>query len=36
VHPLLSAALRPVRGLDSVSLYCNVMDEMIAIARPAG
>jgi SAM-dependent methyltransferase len=36
VHPLVSAALRPLRGLDSVSLYCNVMDEMIAIARPAG
>jgi ubiquinone/menaquinone biosynthesis C-methylase UbiE len=36
VHPLLSVALRPLRGLDSVSLYCNVMDEMIAIARPAG
>jgi SAM-dependent methyltransferase len=36
VHPVLSAALRPFRRLDSVSLYINVMDELIAVARPAG
>lgn len=34
VHPVLSAALRPLQPLDSVSLYVNLMDELIAIARP--
>jgi 2-polyprenyl-3-methyl-5-hydroxy-6-metoxy-1,4-benzoquinol methylase/Zn ribbon nucleic-acid-binding protein len=34
VHPLLSAALRPLARLDSLSLYVNVMDELIARARP--
>jgi SAM-dependent methyltransferase len=35
VHPMLSAALRPLRRLDSVGLYMNLMDELIAIAKPA-
>jgi 2-polyprenyl-3-methyl-5-hydroxy-6-metoxy-1,4-benzoquinol methylase len=34
IHPLLSAALRPMGRFDRVSLYCNVFDELIAIARP--
>jgi SAM-dependent methyltransferase len=36
VHPALSTALRPLARLDSVSLYVNVMDELIATARSAG
>jgi 2-polyprenyl-3-methyl-5-hydroxy-6-metoxy-1,4-benzoquinol methylase len=35
VHPVLSAALRPLGRLDSINLYVNLMDEIIAIARPA-
>jgi SAM-dependent methyltransferase len=34
IHPLLSAALRPLARLDSFSVYINVMDELIAKARP--
>jgi SAM-dependent methyltransferase len=34
IHPLLSTALEPLRRLDSVSLYINVMDEIVATARP--
>jgi SAM-dependent methyltransferase len=34
VHPLLSAALRPLASFEGVSIYCNLMDEMIAVARP--
>jgi SAM-dependent methyltransferase len=34
VHPSLSMALRPLARLHSVSLYVNVMDEVIATARP--
>ncbi len=33
IHPSLSAALRPPGALRSVSLYCNVMDELIAVAH---
>ncbi len=36
VHPLLSAALGPLRRLDAIGVYVNVMDEIIATARPAG
>jgi SAM-dependent methyltransferase len=36
IHPLLSAALRPAAKLHAVSFYCNVMDEMVATARPRG
>jgi 2-polyprenyl-3-methyl-5-hydroxy-6-metoxy-1,4-benzoquinol methylase len=35
IHPSLSRLLRPLAKLDSVNFYCNVFDEMIAIARPA-
>ena len=35
LHPSLSVALRPLARLQSVSLYVNVMDEVIATARPA-
>jgi predicted TPR repeat methyltransferase len=34
IHPRLSDALAPLRRLQSVSLYVNVMDELIAVARP--
>jgi hypothetical protein len=34
IHPLLSRALVPLRRLDSVSLYVNVMDELVATATP--
>jgi SAM-dependent methyltransferase len=33
IHPLLSAALRPLGRLESISVYVNVMDEIIATAR---
>jgi SAM-dependent methyltransferase len=36
VHPALSVALRPLTRLASVSVYINVMDEVIATARSAG
>lgn len=35
VHPSLTAVLRPLARLRAVSLYVNVMDELIATARPA-
>lgn len=35
IHPALSRALAPLGRLDAVHFYCNVMDEMIALARPA-
>ena len=34
VHPRLSAALAPLRKLESASLYVNVMDEIVAAATP--
>jgi hypothetical protein len=34
VHPVLSTVLAPLGRLRSVSLYVNVMDEVIAIATP--
>jgi SAM-dependent methyltransferase len=34
IHPRLSAVLAPLRRLDSISLYVNVMDEIVATARP--
>jgi hypothetical protein len=34
IHPLLSKALAPLRRLDSISLYVNVMDEIVATATP--
>lgn len=34
VHPALSAVLAPLRRLESVSLYVNVMDEIVALAAP--
>jgi len=36
VHPPLSVALAPLRKLESVSLYVNVMDELVATATPKG
>jgi 2-polyprenyl-3-methyl-5-hydroxy-6-metoxy-1,4-benzoquinol methylase len=36
LHPVLTAALRPLTLLKGVGFYVNVMDEMIAIGRPAG
>jgi SAM-dependent methyltransferase len=36
VHQSLSVALRPLARLESVSMYVNVMDELIATARPEG
>jgi 2-polyprenyl-3-methyl-5-hydroxy-6-metoxy-1,4-benzoquinol methylase len=35
INPALSRALAPLAKLASVNLYVNVMDEMIALARPA-
>jgi SAM-dependent methyltransferase len=35
VHPALSSALAPLRRLGSVSLYVNVMDEIVATAAPS-
>jgi SAM-dependent methyltransferase len=35
VHPALSSALAPLRRLGSVSLYVNVMDEIVATATPS-
>jgi SAM-dependent methyltransferase len=34
IHPLLSSALAPLRRLDSISVYVNVMDEIVATAMP--
>jgi SAM-dependent methyltransferase len=34
IHPLLSKALAPLRRLEGVSLYVNVMDEIVATATP--
>jgi SAM-dependent methyltransferase len=34
IHPVLSSALAPLRRLGSVSLYVNVMDEIVATATP--
>jgi 2-polyprenyl-3-methyl-5-hydroxy-6-metoxy-1,4-benzoquinol methylase len=35
VHPVLSTLLAPLRLLGGASLYINLNDEMIALARPA-
>jgi SAM-dependent methyltransferase len=35
IHPILSTALAPLRRLDSVSIYVNVMDEIVAAALPS-
>jgi SAM-dependent methyltransferase len=35
IHPALSALLAPLRRLESVGLYINVMDEIVATATPA-
>lgn len=35
VHPLLSKLLAPLRLLGNRSLYVNVFDEMLVVARPA-
>lgn len=34
IHPALSAALAPLRRLESVSVYVNVMDEIVVLATP--
>ena len=34
IHPLLSRALAPLHRLDSISVYVNVMDEIVATATP--
>jgi 2-polyprenyl-3-methyl-5-hydroxy-6-metoxy-1,4-benzoquinol methylase len=34
IHPMLSTALAPLRKLDSITLYVNVMDEIVATAIP--
>jgi 2-polyprenyl-3-methyl-5-hydroxy-6-metoxy-1,4-benzoquinol methylase len=36
VHPLLSTLLAPLRLFGSATLYVNVFDEMLVVARPAG
>jgi len=36
VHPLLSKLLAPLRLLGGASLYVNLFDEMLVVARPAG
>src|SRR5262249_2083248 len=36
VHPLLSTLLAPLRLLGGASLYVNLFDEMLVVARPAG
>jgi SAM-dependent methyltransferase len=35
IHPRLSTALGPLRRLDSINLYINVMDEIVATATPS-
>lgn len=35
LHPSLSRILAPLSSLDTKSLYVNVMDEMLVVARPA-
>jgi 2-polyprenyl-3-methyl-5-hydroxy-6-metoxy-1,4-benzoquinol methylase len=35
VHPLLSTLLAPLRLFGSATLYVNVFDEMLVVARPA-
>ena len=34
LHPALSALLSPLRALRNASLYVNLLDEMIVVARP--
>ncbi len=36
IHPLLSTLLAPLRLFGSATLYVNVFDEMLVVARPAG